>query len=80
MIHENGILTSESCPQGSHSPHTLGTVSLSGISLAVFPLGAFRQKKNLSSSLLTMFENWEWLLVTQCPRLNLRIGGLSAPY
>lgn len=45
IIHKNGILASESYPQGSHSSHTLGTVSFSLWNVSGFPLGAFGPKK-----------------------------------
>ena len=54
-------LISESDAQGSPSPHTFDTVALFGIYPSVSPLHSFGQKKKkrLSSSLLSIFENWE---------------------
>lgn len=66
------LLISESDARGSPSPYTFGTVSLFGISPSVSPLRSVRQKKSLSSSLLSMFENWEWLLSALVPRGEFR--------
>lgn len=54
------LLIRESDAQGSHSPHTFSTVFLLEMSPSLSPLGGFRHK-HLSSSLLSTFENQEWL-------------------